>query len=407
MICTFYSHEIGFDKIVNKLKSKYPKADFKIYDEDGSQIAEMETKDGLFGSANKLTITYRQRNEPSYQIPETDDSPLTANLRGLSGYAASLPSENEKVKELFLHKIQTLNSEFSIIQEKGKTKDLKELIYELAQNFDAVLFAQPDTSISKSDGQHFLNKNLDLIIDNNGACGIETLDVKINSAYYDKDQTSITDQQKEWKANSEKILEEKSIKINKHLPYIESEDEVVIRTAKEIAERVTVLAMTNLVAFNNLSGEEAGDYLKKYNLWDLVTPDEKDFFANPTEQRKSHESWKCECIWVLMWALNKVGDLGFPDELCSLNDIADEDYPVSPEKDPNDFINSITETRNKLEILALNDLYYRLDWACVDARINGTDMTAVHPGVVYERHYALNWLINYNEAEWDDVTCDT
>lgn len=407
MICTFYSHEIGFDKIVNKLKSKYPKADFKIYDEDGSQIAEMETKDGFFGSANKLTITYRQRNEPSYQIPETDDSPLTANLRGLSGYAASLPSENEKVKELFLHKIQTLNSEFSIIQEKGKTKDLKELIYELAQDFDAVLFAQPDTSISKSDGQHFLNKNLDLIIDNNGACGIETLDVKINSTYYDKDQTSITDQQKEWKVNSEKILEEKSIKINKHLPYIESEDEVVIRRPKEIAERVTVLAMTNLVAFNNLSGEEAGDYLKKYNLWDLVTPDEKDFLANPTEQRKSHESWKCECIWVLMWALNKVGDLGFPDELCSLNDIADEDYPVSPEKDPNDFINSITETRNKLEILALNDLYYRLDWACVDARINGTDMTAVHPGVVYERHYALNWLINYNEAEWDDVTCDT
>jgi hypothetical protein len=191
------------------------------------------------------------------------------------------------------------------------------------------------------------------------------------------------------------------------LPYIESEDEVVIRTPKEIAERVCVLAMTNLVAFNNVSGEEASAYLKEYNLWHLVTPNEKEFLANPTEQKKSQESWKCECIWTLMWAINKVSDLGFPDQLCSLNDIPEKDYPVSPDKDPNDFINSITETRDKLEIMTVNDFYYRLDWACVDARINGTDMDAAHPGVVYERHYALNWLISYNEAEWDEVTCDT
>jgi uncharacterized protein DUF4272 len=28
-------------------------------------------------------------------------------------------------------------------------------------------------------------------------------------------------------------------------------------------------------------------------------------------------------------------------------------------------------------------------------------------GVVYERHYALNWLIGYMGREWDDVTTDT
>lgn len=36
-----------------------------------------------------------------------------------------------------------------------------------------------------------------------------------------------------------------------------------------------------------------------------------------------------------------------------------------------------------------NDLYYRLDWACVDARINGGDVSGVGSGLVYERHYAL------------------
>ncbi|MDF1551166.1 MAG: DUF4272 domain-containing protein, partial [Bacteroidales bacterium] len=65
------------------------------------------------------------------------------------------------------------------------------------------------------------------------------------------------------------------------------------------------------------------------------------------------------------------------------------------------------ETRSKSEILDANDLYYRLDWACVDARINNSNLSEVNQGVVFERHYALNWLINYMNQEWDDVSCDT
>ncbi|MBE8727240.1 DUF4272 domain-containing protein [Flavobacterium hungaricum] len=407
MICTLYSHQIGFEKIVETIQSTYPKAAVEISTQAESQTAEVEIKGGFLSSGSKFTIQYRQREEPSYQIPDTDNCSLTGNLRGLYGYVDSLPSKNEKIKTLFLRKIETLNSEFSISQEKGQTKDLKELIQKLAADFDAVLFVQPKTIISKSDGQHFLDRNLDLLLDTDGHCDVESLEVKINSIYYDKQPAEITEQQKKWKADSEKILEERAVKINKYLPFIEAEEEVELRTPQEIATRICILAMTNLVAFSSISNEEAAAYLQNYNLWDFVTPDEKDFLANPTEQKKSSESWKCECIWVLMYALNKIEDLGFPDVLCSLNDIPEQDYPVGPHKDPNDFINSNFNARSKDEILALNDLYYRLDWACVDARINGEEMTEVHPGVVYERHYALNWLINYGGADWDDVTCDT
>ncbi|MFB9078658.1 DUF4272 domain-containing protein [Flavobacterium procerum] len=407
MICTLYSHHIGFDKIIESVENSYPQSIITSSNQNGSQIATIEIKGGFLSSGSKLTIVYREREQPSYQIPDTDECPLTGNLRGLYGYVDSLYSKNEKIKALFLHKIQTLNSEFSISQDKGQTKDLKDFIKKLAKDQEAILFVQPKTIISKSDGQHFLDENLDLLLDNDGNCEVENLDVKIKSAYYDKESEVITEEQKQWKTASEKILQEKEIKINKYLPYIEAEEEVVLRTPKEIAQRVCILAITNLVSFNTISNEEATEYLQTYNLWDFVTPNEKDFLANPTEQKKSHESWKCECIWVLMFALNKVQELGFPDELCSLNDIPEEEYPVGPDKDPNDFINSVFNARSKSEILALNDLYYRLDWACVDARLNGQEMTTVHPGVVYERHYALNWLISYSEAEWDDVTCDT
>jgi hypothetical protein len=407
MICTIYSHHLGFDKITAIVKRNYPKGILTISKQDGFDIAELEIKGGLFSSSKKLRIAYRQRSKPSFQFPEVDDSPLTKNLKGLYGFVSSLPASNEKIKNLFLQKIQTLNCEFSLIQEQGEIKEIKSLIQDIAQEFDAILFAQPNTTISRSEGQHFLDKDLNLIIDTQGNCEIDQLGVRIESAYFDTAPTALTEDQKQRKANSEKFLQARHIKVNQNLPCIESEAGTTLRQPKEIAERVSVLAMINLVAFNNISGEQAKNYLQKYRLWELVTPNEKEFLANPTEERKTHETWKCEGIWTLMWALNKVNELGFPDTLCDLGNISQEDYPVGPSKDPNDFINSVTNSRTKKEILDANDLYYRIDWACVDARVNGRQITEVNPSVVYERHYALNWLVNYMDQQWDDVSCDT
>lgn len=407
IICTVYSHHVGFDTIINIVKKVYPKGTLTFEQEDESRVAHLEVKGGLFRSAKKLKIAYRERAQPSYQLPDVDDSPLTANLKGLYGYVSSLPTTNEKVKELFLQKIPTLNCEFSITEEQGETKELKPLLQTLARELDAVLFVQPGTVISKSTGQHFLDKNLDLIIDEQGACAIDHLDVRIESAYFDGPQTDATEDQVARKARTESLLEVWKVKINRHLPYIESEDEVTLRTPREVAQRVSVLATINPVAFGILSAEEAIAYLEKYNLWAYATPMEKEFLANPTEERKRNETWKCEGIWTLMWALKKVEDLGAPDQLCNLDNIPPPVYPVGPNKDPNEFINSIQETRTKAEILDAADLYYRLDWACVDARLHKREMEKAHPGVVHERHYALNWLVNYMEEAWDDVSCDT
>lgn len=403
MICTIYSHHLGLERIKEIFLSHIPKGSFS----GDNEFLEFEIKGGILNPSKKVKISYRERAIPSYQIPEIDDSELTANLKGLYGFVNSLPTVNEKVKNLFLHKILTLNSEFSINEEKREIKELKNIIKDIAQEFDAVLFVQPDTIVSKSDTQHFLDKDLNLIIDTNGNCEIDDLGVSINSVYFDEDQNEVDDDQKQRKDTSEKILEKENIKINKHLPCIESENETTIRTPKEIAERVSVLAVTNLVAFNSISSEEAIDYLQNYKLWDFTTEGEKEFLANPTDDKKAYESWKCEGIWTLMWALNKVEKLDFPNEFCNLENINSEDYPVGKDKDPFDFINSIVSSRSKSEILDANDLYYRYNWACVDERINGRQIEEINPGIVYERQYALNWLINYMEQDWDSISCDT
>ena len=67
-----------------------------------------------------------------------------------------------------------------------------------------------------------------------------------------------------------------------------------------------------------------------------------------------------------------------------------------------------SEVKSKEEILDMQDLIMRYDWACVDARINGKEMTVIDGEIVYEWHYALNWLTNANyTADWDSIRPDT
>lgn len=407
MTCTFYSHKIGFNDLLEIIEKTVPNPVVVTKNEDDYFIAEISSKEGLLKTSKKIKISYRERKNPSFQLPQTSDSALTENIKGMYGYVDSLPTKNETIKNLFLQKITTLNSEFSIEEIKGILPELKSVIEQLALAFDAILFVQPNTIISKVKTQHFLDKNLELLLDPEGNCDIEKLDVFIESKYYDTPENEISTNQIDRKERIETILKESNIKINKHLPCIESEEETILRTPKEIAQRVCILGITNMVAFNAISGQEAFDYIKKHQLEEWVTPKEFEFLANPTEENKMYETWKCEGIYTLMWALHYVDDLTFPNVLCDLNTIPYEKYPVGPDKNPNDFINSITTSRTKEEILDMADLYYRLDWACVDARINQKNIEEANPSVVYERHYTLNWLIHYRNQDWDDVTCDT
>lgn len=406
MVCTLYAHYTGFDKIERTIQEFFPGSKLTVLKDGESDVLEGEIRGGLFRPSGKLTISYREKVIPSYKFAENDLSPFTNNLRRLYGYVRTLPFSNENLKEKFLQKILTLNCEFSIAVTKGEIKELKNVIQKLAQEFDAILFVQPKTVISKSKGQHFLDSQLNLIIDQEGNSGIDSLDVKIDAAYFDQ-QATATEAQLARKSRSEQLIASWQIKSNKNLPVIDAEELVTIRRPEEIAQRVAVLAVVNLVAFSHIPPEEAMGYLQQNNLWDYVSPAEKDFLDDPTDEKKSRESWKCECIYTLLWALNKTEILPSPAQLCDLGNISPEQYPVGKDKSPENFIRSATLVRSKTEILDAGDLYYRLDWACVDARISGKQITEAHPGVVYERHYALNWLMNYRNQEWDDVSCDT
>ncbi len=411
MICTIYSKTTGFEFIQETIKKHIPKGKVSLLNQDDFRVLEVQSGGGIFSSKSKLKIAYRERLAPNTPLHSSENCDLSKNINGLYGFVNSFPSKNEKVKELFKMKIQTLNCEFSFIQEAGETKNLKNIILDLSNKFDAILFAQPNTIISKAEGQHFLNRNLKLILDRTGNSEIDSLGPEIEEQYLKREQQyrenvldKLTSDQRARKLNNEQSLKQLGTKVNKFLPAVESEAEVKIRTPKEIAGRLTAMAFINGFASNFLTVEQIENALKKNELWELLTPKELDLLNNPTAEKKQTETWKYEGIWVLLWALNITPDLGDPSNLCDLGNIPREKYPLI---DPKGFINSITESRSKKEILDAADLYYRLDWACVDARVNNIQLKNPNSSVVYERHYALNWLINYLDQEWDEVSCDT
>jgi hypothetical protein len=124
---------------------------------------------------------------------------------------------------------------------------------------------------------------------------------------------------------------------------------------------------------------------------------------------------------VLLWALGHIEALDWPEDMCDVPRLAGL---VSPhEKDPAWL--TTARLRPVAEILDAQDLIMRIHWAIRDAVLQeggqipaGLDWSrddewmpigeGPEAGVVEQRHYTLNWLVNYMEpADWDDVETPT
>ncbi|WP_436491572.1 DUF4272 domain-containing protein [Chitinophaga sp. ARDCPP14] len=403
--CTLYTHEVEMEKVLTRMRAHFGDQAVKV-NGPANRWEQLTITSGkkLLRKGHTLTINYRQRATPGYQLVRNDD-PVTTNLLGMYGFVQQLPAENPALKELLLAKVATLNTEIVILATPSFNGDLRAAIMDLADELDGIFFCE-NNFIFNTEVQGFWDKTGALLLDVNGHSTATNLTVNINARYFDNQDTP-SSAATERKQRNIQLLQEMQVKTTVNLPVIRDEQEVVLRTAAETAQRVAVLAAVNTVAFGYLESPTVISYLQQHQLWDKTTPAERAFLEDPQEDAKTRETWKCEDIWVLLWALKKVPSLGEMDALCNLDMVPEEAFPFrGPASDPTAFLAGATELRSATEILDANDLYYRANWACVDARLKG-EKEPLHPGIVYERHYALNWLTNYRNQFWDDVTCDT
>lgn len=205
---------------------------------------------------------------------------------------------------------------------------------------------------------------------------------------------------KQW---AEDVLRAESVPVNPHLPMTESESQITLRTPREIADRLRALSIIAALG-SGLPQAGARRLIEERGVGPHLSPAERAFLdtADPSPRDQVQFSWRYEAAWVLFWSLGYVEDhLGAPRDTCDVDAMTDI-IINTPDLDRQG-------ARSANDVLNEADLIYRYHWAVRQAGIDGKDPPGgLNPGVVMERHHALNWLIGYDEsAEWDDVATDT
>jgi len=114
-------------------------------------------------------------------------------------------------------------------------------------------------------------------------------------------------------------------------------------------------------------------------------------------------TWRYEALWTLLWALGHIERIGPTGIQCN----AKHAVKLLNETPLEKFLGQ-AQLRPAPEILDELDFYYRAHWHAVNAQQAGRPPHPdLDPDILYERHYALNWLTHYMFQEWDDVRTDT
>lgn len=208
----------------------------------------------------------------------------------------------------------------------------------------------------------------------------------------------------ERKLNTEKLLTSRQIPYIDHLPFIEEEYEVVIRSPHDIAKRILILTYLCYVAEAQHEKQKVIEFLRSEDLWKDTTFDEQELFQKDlTDAEKIKISWSAEAIWLLLWAIEKADELDFPEAEVNVPDILSR-LPALMTSTKN-FVEQAT-IRKTPDLLDAADLLYRLHWAVRNSQLNNLELPQLNPGVISERHYAINWVI-YRADKWDEVSTDT
>lgn len=198
------------------------------------------------------------------------------------------------------------------------------------------------------------------------------------------------------------------VPIAEHLPLIEDESEIELRSPEEVLRRLVALwAVAGAANMPEVSF--FCEYVKNNGLGDWLSDTERAFLfsANPDRQQRVHCSWQVEPLFFLSWCAGLVSELELPRQQSDVGGVLDL-FPRPGAEDLQRLREAIT-VRPKVELLNWADLLYRAHWAVREADLRRREAPAgLVPGAVMEWHKAANWMIRYeDEEDWDNVPTDT
>ena len=338
----------------------------------------------------------------------TDGEETKVQSNGMANFFSQAPLENEEVKEAALCQMRLFNCiigiRFEIDRDSDRTNGIIHSIYGMAEELSAFVL-YPNMYLYHWDGR--------LLLSIDGKSDFEEFYPQASTTILDR-EVNEEEADRERKMRSIAILKEKGIPFLEHLKASVFESECKIPDKEVIVHRLacifTACVQSEIFTsgqFENcreMAAEEIAQMEERYQISDWLSPEERDYLENPDKDPALHNrfGWRYECCSVLLWALSMM-ELKEPTEICDASELGAVMW--------NHTFDSLMEAavlRSMDEILDMQDLVLRYDWACVDARVHHKEVPMLSSDIVFEWHYALNWLVQADGiADWDRVTTTT
>ncbi len=398
-----YSHIIGADKITNILQQHFGEK-VKTTVLQGMVNIKVDLSSGfIFKKKNTLEINYRQREKPDYQLTHVSDA-LTGNLMGMNNLIGQLPAQNTVVQGKLQVKVAAVNVECGILANPIFSDDYITALHDVAKALDAFYFvSKANDMFPSANGFYFYNSNGKLLLNQEGACEVEDLEVSIDAKYFDKPENSTADSAaQQRKKRSIAQLQQENVPTMEHLPTLEEDEDVVLRSKDAVVDRALALFFIALRS----EGVDLADLKPldtNFGMSSKLSAWEANYMSNPTPSQSdtTNANWRYESLWILLWSLGYVENLATPKAYCDVPFMAKTIIELGEKA-----FRQNARLRSKAEILDKADLHYRYHWAVVNNRIKGiVAPESIDASVVFEHRYALNWLCD--TCDWDNVPMHT
>ncbi|MCL1853693.1 MAG: DUF4272 domain-containing protein [Peptococcaceae bacterium] len=315
----------------------------------------------------------------------------------------AVPSADSTLKLNILHQI-AMSRSFIAVRYSFETDEDKSIIDQSLRD----LFKPLRALVLADDGSALLNTDFQIVFDNHGESQGGSF---VPFARPDADAFfAASDPQKLARRNKSLArLRQKNIYSLEYLPLLPNQNECVLKPLEEMAGRavclLTVALFSECLAKGSLKEAQSlvENVKRSFQCERFFSRKEVAFLQSETPgENVVSFSWQYENLLVMEWAMGFVDRLEFPGEGCDVSGV----FGVMNRFNSLAEVTQQAHPRSLDEILDEADFAYRLDWACVDARVNGLAAPAgVAPGVVMEWHKTLKWLIS--ASDWDDVDIST
>ena len=213
--------------------------------------------------------------------------------------------------------------------------------------------------------------------------------------------------QKNRRLKNYEYLNSQGIIAVKDMPCLYDDEKIELKNIDDICKKAISSLISIQIACDIRNGQykESLDFflplLKKFDVEKYLNSKERRIIDGTySNQDVIDMDWAYEIYWAICWCLGLVNDIKDASKVCDCN------IAISLVMNSN----SVEEFKSKCsirtisEILDMQDLYFRYNWAINEKKVNSnSNIGNLNASNVIERRRGLEWIIS-SENDWYDIS---